>query len=168
MMEMKAEEDEHQNPLLSNRCESAVRGNRISSIDYDIQPAINCNMRWGFSRTAEWLSPISSLFSLSRNDWLWSSTTFLNGKRRLTSVVWWCCSFFPCVSLIRQGHSLLIGLNQRSFKFYILCKNSVWVRNLFICLTSLSRCSTHPFIFFKKKKEFVASVILFYLGLSRD
>lgn len=53
MMEMKAEEDEHQNPLLSNRCESAVRGNRISSIDYDIQPAINCNMRWGFSRTAE-------------------------------------------------------------------------------------------------------------------
>lgn len=51
----------------------------------------------------------------------WSSTTFPNGKQRLTSVVWWCCSFFPCVSWIRQGHSLLIGLNQPSFKFYILC-----------------------------------------------
>lgn len=37
----------------SNHCESAVRGNRISSTDYDKQLVINCNMRWGFSRTAE-------------------------------------------------------------------------------------------------------------------
>lgn len=48
MMEIKAEDDENQNPLPSNHCESAVKGNRISSIDYDKQPAINCNMRWVF------------------------------------------------------------------------------------------------------------------------
>ncbi len=58
----------------------------------------------GIFQDSWWLSPISSLFLLSRNDWLWSSTTFLNGKTKTDFCGLVMLLVLSVCLLIRQGH----------------------------------------------------------------